>query len=569
MKKILLTILMSAAFYIAQAQIIVKVLEPANLVGTYAFTYGDIPGGWGSPDLNIPANAVQDTLAFVNDGSVGDSLGCNPLVNDSLISGKIAVVYRGSCEFGEKAFRAMNAGAVAVIIINNIGGAPVGMAPGTYGAQVTIPVVMISQSDGAVLRSEIEAGNVVAFIGSKAGVFADDLGFLKGDVQRARRFSNISMLSQNASEFNSRMGSWVRNYGNQNQTDALLNATVVFGSDTIYNQTSLPFSVNSGDSAYVSLPTFSQASYPVGYYSVKYTVTTLNPDGDNSDNSVNSDFAISESEYSYAATNPVTGKVIRSAHYRPSDVTGEFQNCVAFQDANAGRLKTTGMSFAVTSSNDTVLNDEYIQLRAYKWEDVFTDINDVTYDNLVSVGEIDYNFPGDFQDSLIYLSFPTPILLENDARYLFCFSTPSTIMYLGSNQSIDYNTAQDTIAQPSFPLFVDNSAYLNGFGTDIVPALSVRMESATGINEQSAASRIVPFPNPANDIINISVGNYTGTAQLEVFDITGKMVKSENVTIGKTSVLQLNISDINNGVYVFKLTANGETPKSFNVVISK
>jgi hypothetical protein len=146
MKKTLLGCGLFLAAMSAQAQITTYVLQPASLEGALEFTWAD---NWGAtPDLNDPANTIQGFTAFVNDGTAADSLGCNALVNGADIAGKIAVVYRGTCEFGLKALNAQDAGAIGVVIINNQG-APVAMGGGANGANVTIPVVMISTDAGA------------------------------------------------------------------------------------------------------------------------------------------------------------------------------------------------------------------------------------------------------------------------------------------------------------------------------------------------------------------------------------------------------------------------------------
>ena len=49
------------------------------------------------------------------------------------------------------------------------------MAPGDSGALVTIPVVMVSDADGAIIRAQMDAGaDVIAFIGNKVGYYAKD-----------------------------------------------------------------------------------------------------------------------------------------------------------------------------------------------------------------------------------------------------------------------------------------------------------------------------------------------------------------------------------------------------------
>ena len=153
---------------------------------TYAPDSLDGNGGWNGGDLNDTANYVLDTLAFAyDDGTTipdpvnnptlisGDSCSCGPVISD--VSGKIAVLYRGACQFGTKALNAQNQGAVAVIIINNNGDA-VGMQGGDDGVNVTIPVVMIGEDDGAIISAAMETDSVVVFIGNKLGYFDYEIG---------------------------------------------------------------------------------------------------------------------------------------------------------------------------------------------------------------------------------------------------------------------------------------------------------------------------------------------------------------------------------------------------------
>ncbi len=82
-----------------------------------------------------------------------DTLACNALVNAGAINGKIALIYRGSCNFSVKALNAQNAGALGIIVINNVAGSPTAM--GGTDNSITIPAVMISNIDGALIRSLI------------------------------------------------------------------------------------------------------------------------------------------------------------------------------------------------------------------------------------------------------------------------------------------------------------------------------------------------------------------------------------------------------------------------------
>lgn len=82
--------------------------------------------------------------------------GCTAITNSAAISGKIALIDRGNCTFILKAQNAENAGAIGVIIVDSVAGeAPIAM--GGTGA-VGIPTIMISKSDGAIIKTYLATG---------------------------------------------------------------------------------------------------------------------------------------------------------------------------------------------------------------------------------------------------------------------------------------------------------------------------------------------------------------------------------------------------------------------------
>ena len=76
--------------------------------------------------------------------------GCTSV--DPGASGKLAIIDRGTCTFSQKIANAKAAGAIAVVMINNVAGDPIAMAR-TAGFDDDLPAVMISKNDGAALRS--------------------------------------------------------------------------------------------------------------------------------------------------------------------------------------------------------------------------------------------------------------------------------------------------------------------------------------------------------------------------------------------------------------------------------
>lgn len=128
-----------------------QVNSPAAVAGNYPFAIAQ----FGPSEFSVTGD-----LVFVSDNSAIPSEGCLVPNNAAAIAGNIAMIDRGSCEFGIKVLNAENAGAIAAIICNNVGGNIVAMAPGVNGASVTIPSIMISQADCATIRAELPGVNV-------------------------------------------------------------------------------------------------------------------------------------------------------------------------------------------------------------------------------------------------------------------------------------------------------------------------------------------------------------------------------------------------------------------------
>ena len=106
----------------------------------------------------ISSTPITADLVLVEDDNVSDSTNpidaCDNLTNTNEISGKIAVIERGNCTFVSKIQKAQNAGALAVIMINNVVGDPIAMGGNTNS--ITIPSVMLSLLDGASLINALQ-----------------------------------------------------------------------------------------------------------------------------------------------------------------------------------------------------------------------------------------------------------------------------------------------------------------------------------------------------------------------------------------------------------------------------
>lgn len=131
----------------------VHVTAPASIAGDYV-------GAGASFGPALTLGGVTANVVLVIDSVAPTSDGCDPILNGAALAGKIALIDRGACNFTVKVAAAQAAGAVGVIVANNVAGAPIGMS-GT-DPTITIPSLMVSQADGTTIKNALTGNTVTA-----------------------------------------------------------------------------------------------------------------------------------------------------------------------------------------------------------------------------------------------------------------------------------------------------------------------------------------------------------------------------------------------------------------------
>ena len=124
--------------------------NPQGLVTVGAGNYGAYPSGFGAA---LTATGVSGPLKAATPAD-----GCAAMPTGSL-TGNVAIVDRGTCDFTVKVLNAQNAGAKAVIIANNVAGGA--FAPGGTDRKVKIPSGMVTQANGTTLKGLAGSASVL------------------------------------------------------------------------------------------------------------------------------------------------------------------------------------------------------------------------------------------------------------------------------------------------------------------------------------------------------------------------------------------------------------------------
>jgi hypothetical protein len=112
-------------------------------------------GQFGKDSFALTAN-----VAVASDGGGPDPADACENINNGDLTGKIALVHRGTCAFVVKAQKVEAAGAVGIIVVNVAASAQPTIAPfmGGTASDVGIPALSLSLADGQALEAAIPAG---------------------------------------------------------------------------------------------------------------------------------------------------------------------------------------------------------------------------------------------------------------------------------------------------------------------------------------------------------------------------------------------------------------------------
>jgi len=129
---------------------VLQITAPEPIAGTY-----QAGGAVFNPG---PPWSAEGRVEQAAAGIGAPSEGCGPFVD--FTSGRIALVDRGNCNFREKSEHARDAGAVGVIVANTQGDQVLEM--GGAGSRLSIPSVLVGQSDGGAIRERLASGVTAA-----------------------------------------------------------------------------------------------------------------------------------------------------------------------------------------------------------------------------------------------------------------------------------------------------------------------------------------------------------------------------------------------------------------------
>ena len=542
------------------------------------FDYSSVVDGvtWGVDTL---VQTVSGQLVWAYDidslGNQADSLLCDSTIMD--LTGKIALIRRGDCNFSLKMFHAQQNGAIGSIIVNNLydidGGGLVNMGAGDFGLDVNIPGIFITRDDGDKIIQKLDAGiEVTATFEVKS--FGGQIYSYCYQTPK----DGIVPLKDIGVTF-------INTDGDMTIPSLTVNAAITDpnGQTTTLSQevTNLvPLSVNS--------IVFEDSYTPSaeGDYSVVFS---------NSLNTETLDGEFSISDYTYAQDNNVIDTTSSlgvfngtiepdSAGFVNANFTYDFGN---FYRTGPNEATATHVTFVLGSYNELWTGDpeaDVFQIRIYDADpDGNGTVPDVTnYDSLnettlinLPIGGADYLLDGETPNfTQVTVELDDPLTLQANKIYLVMvqYNGLSAGIGIPPKPALGQGTDKNVAGGLSSARFGDRF-YRDGWGTNFAK-FAVRLHldgygTGTGTEEPLDKSKISLSPNPATDVVRLQfdLDKPAEDVTVRIMDFNGRLIRTEQLENVQKGTYGINVSDLSNGAYFMTVvTPEGFRSKKFQVL---
>ncbi len=538
-----------------------EILAPASAAGIYDY---------GTQSSNADNAIWGPTLSETLVGEVawgfnaaGDSLGCTAITTD--LTGKIALIRRGTCGFSMKTYNAQQAGAAGVIIVNHYATATdtgptiVNMLGQDSAAAVTIPAIFISRSTGEILTPLLDAGTTV------------EASFtVKSFYDPVSSFS-IQTPVTDAVEFDS----YFIHYVNPNSVEAIdITVTATITPPTgapvtltgVSNVAPLADSIIVLDGGY--LPT------ELG----EYTVTWTHDQG--SEQLVSKFYT---TDYSYSTANPTLGQ---SPRVSDADfLTGNLiyqAGALSIMDGD-GAVATHasfGLSNGAALYTGDALADQIVVILydADSDDDGLIDFSptsaSTSFDELTPVALATYLITGnETLDQQLFIEWEdladgdNMVALKPDGAYYTVIAYDGTESALSLCPGFVASSGVNYLNFPTTPIIVSGSFFSGGWNGSTVGinlhlagfSPPVGTEDLPGLD----ASKVTLAPNPVSSRLNVmfNLDQTADKVQMIMTDVTGKIITTEQYEQVFNQSIEIDMQRLPRGSYFLSIA----TPEGYRV----
>ena len=333
----------------------------------------------------------------------------------------------------------------------------------------------------------------------------------------------------------------VKNYGALTQNDVVFTAALASG---VWSGSSAPETVLTGATDTISLTGALTPPPIVATHVINMSASSSATDALPADNSILSAASVSVNDYIYARD-------------KGTATNGTY---------NAGMGFEAGNIFDIFASANLSGIDAYIDGGAVVGAEVYAKLYSVDPTATTTAAAFV------FVDESVSYTLTAADLGQKITLALGAGATPlnageSYLVVLGSfgdgGATDDLIISTAGVSEASTSYYFDMTD-LTWYYTTATPMVRMNFDPSVGVNEVQDNLGLRVFPNPANEVINISL-NKEVSATITLLDVSGKVVRTQALNGISTSI---NTASLNSGVY-FVTINDGTSVSTQKVVIKK
>lgn len=333
----------------------------------------------------------------------------------------------------------------------------------------------------------------------------------------------------------------VKNYGALDQNDVVFTAALASG---VWSGSSAPEAVLTGATDTISLTGALTPPPIVATHVINMSVTSSATDAVPADNSILAAASVSVNNFIYARD-------------KGTATNGTYNQGMGFEAGNV---------FDIYAAANLSGIDAYIATNAVAGAEVYAKLYSV--DPTATTTAAAFVFVDESAPYILTAAdLGQKITLALSAGAAPLSAGVSYVVVLGSygdggaTNDLVISTAGVSEASTSYYYdMTDNTWYY----TTSTPMVRMNFDPSVGVNEVEDNLGLRVFPNPANEVINISL-NKEVSATLTLLDVSGKVVRTQALNGISTSI---NTASLNSGVY-FVTINDGTSVSTQKVVIKK
>ncbi len=497
-----------------------------------------------------------------------DSLNCSWGTTMDNVAGKIAAVRRGACFFSQKVYNAQEAGAVAVVLLNNDVDNPdqiINMLGGDSAAAVTIPVISLTYNNSIPVAEALDAGDVVT-VTFEVNPFLDAIGP-----------TAFQIPSSQVTTFDSIRVSLFNSDPDESIFDVDGKVDIIEPDGNITTLDAVWPIIEAENIETATFPPYTPEDF--GLYTMIYT------------NSLSSDtlireFFITDYTFSYDDKYAYDPESYGVEDWIATTPEGFIEDGLRYDYGNFYNIGPDGgvathATFALANPDTLFQDDPDADQFAIVLYDCDPDGDgncgpengetDWSAYDIAGFGE--YILTGEEEPfELLTVELEDPVSLKENGCYTLMVEYDGTDAGIGIPPEYVYGGTQQYIGLSSI-VFTDQ-LYNGGWAGNFHGLIRLHLDGFDPTIVSSAApldaSKVEIMPNPASDYINIvmNLANEAAVVEVGLMNVMGSLIEVQQFDNVKETTLNFDVSNLSAGTYFFAI----RTPEGFRTekfVVSK